>query len=270
MPHHFTQFERLTTEYDHVYISPHFDDAALSCGGAIARHIARHQRVLVVTACSATPPAGHSFSPFAQAMHTTWNLAPDQVVAERQREDVAALDCLGADGYLLNFLDAVYRLPERYASNDALFGAVAPDDPLRAELYDALRQITQRLPMAMVYAPLGVGNHVDHQLTHDLAAELAREGVIMAFYEDFPYAAGAGAVNDRLRQLSARGRDFVPSVLDIDATLARKISAIEAYASQIGMLFGDATTMARRVHDYAEDLRPDVGTYGERLWLMQR
>jgi len=59
----------------------------------------------------------------------------------------------------------------------------------------------------------------------------------------------------------------VTSTIDIDATLMRKIGAIEAYASQIVSLFGDAETMRRTVVEYAEALRPDVGTYGERLWL---
>jgi hypothetical protein len=34
------------------------------------------------------------------------------------------------------------------------------------------------------------------------------------------------------------------------------------------LLFGDTERMGRMIRAYAEELRPDVGTYGERLWLL--
>ncbi len=68
--------------------------------------------------------------------------------------------------------------------------------------------------------------------------------------------------------MQALGDPFVSSTLDIDATLSRKIGAIAAYASQLGVLFGDAEQMSQLIKTYAEELRPEVGTYGERLWLL--
>lgn len=41
---------------DLVVLSPHYDDAALSCGGEIARRSAEGERVVVVTICAAPPP----------------------------------------------------------------------------------------------------------------------------------------------------------------------------------------------------------------------
>ena len=49
--------DQLPADYRHVYLSPHFDDAALSLGGTLARQVAAGERVLVVTVCSA-PPSG--------------------------------------------------------------------------------------------------------------------------------------------------------------------------------------------------------------------
>ena len=40
---------------DHLYLSPHFDDAALSCGGQIATWTAAGQSVLVVTITGGDP-----------------------------------------------------------------------------------------------------------------------------------------------------------------------------------------------------------------------
>src|ERR671924_35132 len=58
--------------YDHVYLSPHLDDAALSCGGAIARHSSAGARVLVVTICTALPSPEGPFSSFAEEQHRQW------------------------------------------------------------------------------------------------------------------------------------------------------------------------------------------------------
>jgi hypothetical protein len=49
--------------------------------------------------------------------------------------------------------------------------------------------------------------------------------------------------------------------------LVRKIRAAAAYESQLDVLFGGPTAMEQLLHDYAEDMRPEAGTYGERLWL---
>jgi LmbE family N-acetylglucosaminyl deacetylase len=248
--------------YDHVYLSPHLDDAALSCGGAIARHSNAGARVLVVTICTAAPPAEGPFSGFAEETHLRWGLAPDAVVAARLREDDLALERLDADTYRAGLLDAIYRMPEAYDSNDTLFGVPAPDDPLLYSTRQLIAALHGRVPRATFYAPLGIGNHVDHQIIHTAARDGA--GAVMAFYEDFPYVIWPGAFEQRM---AALGPKFVASTIDIDATLSRKIGAIDAYASQLSSLFEDPSAMAQVITSYAEDLRPDVGTYGERLWL---
>jgi LmbE family N-acetylglucosaminyl deacetylase len=249
--------------YDHVYLSPHLDDAVLSCGGAIARHSANHQRVLVVTICTAAPPPEGPFSSFAEEQHRHWQLAPAEVVQARLHEDSLAMEHLVADSMWVGMSDAIYRLPNAYYNDETLFGEPAPDDPLLPMLRTFLRALRDRVPRATLYAPLGVGNHVDHQLTY--AAARAGAGKAIAFYEDFPYVAASGALEQRMQAL---GEIFVNSTIDIDATLSRKIGAIAAYTSQIETLFGDAERMGSMIRQYAEELRPEVGTYAERLWLL--
>jgi LmbE family N-acetylglucosaminyl deacetylase len=249
--------------YDHVYLSPHLDDGALSCGGAIARHSAAGARVLVVTICTAAPPPEGPFSSFAEEMHRTWQLAPDKIVQARLHEDSLAMEHLAADSMWAGMSDAIYRRPDAYHSEETLFGEPAPDDPLLPTLRTFIQALRDRVPRATLYAPLGIGNHVDHQITY--AAARAGAGKALAFYEDFPYVTWPGAFE---RRMQALGDPFVSSTLDIDATLSRKIGAIAAYASQLGVLFGDAEQMSQLIKTYAEELRPEVGTYGERLWLL--
>src|SRR5262245_54457303 len=116
--------------YDHIYLSPHLDDAALSCGGAIARHANAGARVLVVTLCTAAPPPEGPFSALAQAEHRGWGLSPAEVMSVRLHEDDLALARLDADTYRAGLLDAIYRRPDVYNTRDALFGQPTPDDAL--------------------------------------------------------------------------------------------------------------------------------------------
>ena len=248
--------------YDHIYLSPHLDDAALSCGGAIARHANDGARVLVVTICTAAPPSDGPFSDFANEVHQAWGLAPAEVYSVRLREDDLALARLDADTYRVGLLDAIYRRPDAYNSRDALFGTPAPDDALLYSTRQLIAALHRRAPRATFYAPLGVGNHVDHQIIH--AAARDRAGAVMAFYEDFPYMLWDGAFEQRTRAIA---QPLVASTIDIDTTLTRKIGAISAYASQLSSLFAEPAALAQIVSNYAENLRPEDGTYGERVWL---
>ncbi len=268
MPFHYTRLDQLSAPYRYIYLSPHLDDAALSCGGTIAQHTTAGIPVLVVNICTGAPPPGALLSPFASLMHRRWNLSADEAMARRLREDAEALEILRADGLQLDMLDAIYRMPEAYTDDERLFGQVAEGDRLASDLQARLEDLISRFPDAVIYAPLGVGRHVDHLATCTAAQALSRGGASVAFYEDFPYVRHEHALEQRLVELGGADR-FLPLVTSIDATLTRKIGAIEAYSSQLDVLFGGAAAMARAVRDYAARVSPDAGAYGERIWMFR-
>lgn len=256
----------ITRRYAHVFLSPHLDDAALSCGGTIARLTGEGQPVLVVNVCAGSPPPAGPFSAFATELHTRWALPADEAVARRLAEDAAALAILGADSLGLGLLDAIYRMPAAYVDDATLFGTVAPGDTLAAAAGPQLAAIAAHLPGAVFYAPLGVGSHVDHQAVYAAAASLAAAGATVAFYEDYPYVAVEGALEHRLAELGGPAA-FLPTVVGIDTTLPRKIAAVAAYTSQIDALFGGQTHMAAAVTAYARQVAPADAGYGERGWV---
>ncbi len=269
---HYTDLTHLPTTYAHVYLSPHLDDAALSCGGMIASQRAAGADVLVVTLCTAAPHPDGPFSALAAEFHREWGLAPAQVLATRLAEDNAALTILGAAGFAAGMLDAIYRAPTAYASRGTLFNAPAANDPLRPALAELLAQLRTRLPQATFYAPLGIGEHVDHQITAEVAAIHA--GAPLVWYEDFPYVARVGALEARLAQID---HALTPERSAIDATLERKIAAVLAYGSQIAELahsqLGRAVSaaeapdlMAEAIRTYAQNVGAASGRYGERIW----
>ena len=70
----------------------------------------------------------------------------------------------------LELPDAVFR---GYVGDEELLGAVRADD---AAPYDILRREILRLEPQMVYLPLAVGNHVDHQQCREVGLALLEEG----------------------------------------------------------------------------------------------
>ncbi|HEY1011281.1 MAG TPA: PIG-L family deacetylase [Herpetosiphonaceae bacterium] len=247
----------------HIYLSPHFDDAVLSCGGAIAARAAAGEPVLVVTICSAEPSG--ELTAFARHLHAQWG-DEQQPIATRRREDRRAVERLGAEVIWLDALDAIYRQPA-YDSVEAIFGAPVADDPLYGKLDRAIALLATRFKDAAWHAPLAVGNHVDHQITYQIASNAAALQRSLRFYEDLPYAARPGAVDARLAVL---GGTWTREEIDIGATLEPKLAAVADYASQIKELFGDEAQMRAALAGHAAASAPDGAAHGERTYRRAR
>ena len=94
--------------YSYVYLSPHLDDVALSCGGRVWLQAQAGARVAVVTVFAGAPEPGDGLSPFAQSLHERWE-QPSGAVRMRQEEDREALSVLGAAALHWPYTDCVYR-----------------------------------------------------------------------------------------------------------------------------------------------------------------
>jgi LmbE family N-acetylglucosaminyl deacetylase len=259
-----TNLDQLNRAYRHVYISPHLDDAALSCGGAIAAQIAAGEPPLVITLSTAAPAPDARLSDLVLEFHGQWGLTADQAVVARLGEERAAMERLGVDYYWAGRLDAIYRYPEAYNTRESLFAQPAPDDPQFADLRGFFGELRERLPDAIFYAPLGIGSHVDHLIVYAVIRDVL--GDAARFYEDVPYVTIPGNFDERMQQLEGI---VSATTLAIDATLGQKLHAIHAYASQMKELFGGPAQMEQTMTSYAESLRPATGRYGERIWRIE-
>jgi len=244
--------------YPHIYLSPHLDDAVLSCGGRIWQQVQAGERVLVVTIFAGTPPPDTPLSPFAQALHALWEHS-DNAIAKRREEDLAALALLGAEAVHWRYTDCIYRQSPAgdlfYPSWESLWGEVHPaEEGLVADL--AARLATLPLQRGgSVYAPLGIGHHVDHQIVHRAASERAP-----ACYEDFPYAGDA-----RVVQTAPGEGEWQEELVTLsEKALEARIAAIACYRSQISSFWADAAEMAAAVRAFAE--RTGDGEPAERYW----
>lgn len=256
----------MTAEHGALWLSPHLDDAALSGGGAIALAVQAGLRQRVLTACTGAPdPAG--LSAFAATLHRRWGLAPEAVLEVRQAEEREAMRILGAEQRALGLLDAIYRCPALYCDMETLLGPPSSSDPFLGELRAAIAPELAAWPEARIYAPLAVGGHVDHQQAFLLGLALAQAGREVRFYEDLPYVLRPGELERRRASLAVA---LVPELVDVSATIERKIAAIAAYSSQLPSLFGSAESMPEAVAGHARALGAEVGLrYAERQFRLQ-
>lgn len=246
----------MQTHYDTIYLSPHLDDATLSCGGQIYEQTSQGQAVLVVTVMAGDPSGG--VSDYAQSLQERWEL-PADAGAGRRAEDLAACRILGVDALHWNIPDCIYRTdPETgdplYLSDDDIFADVHPAE---STLVDAVADLLGTLPACeRVVAPLTVGHHVDHLIVRAAAEEACDSRLF--YYEDYPYA----QERDKLAQaVAAEPNALEPMVVAVgDDALAAKIEAILAYRSQLSTFWNDRQDLEAQILGYARQIG------GERLW----
>ncbi len=245
----------------HIYLSPHLDDAVLSCGGMIHQQAQARERVVVVTVCAGDPPPG-PLSDYALEHHQRWE-TPGDAVAARRAEDLTALNILGAEAIHLAIPDCLYRADPAsgqplHTSREALFGELhRAEAALAQDIAGEIVRVLRGIPSRRFYVPLGIGHHVDHQLARR-AGELA--GAVFAYFEDYPYA-----VEEPGGAPSPLGRALAPEVVPLtEADFAAKVAAIAAYTSQISSFWASLAEMEAAVRQFAA--RTGGGPPAERLW----
>ena len=262
----------LTRPARHLFLSPHYDDVPLSAGATV-RLLADHGLIpetLVVF--GSEPDRDRPLSAFAEAMHERWGLTrergdrqPASRGSRRRRRAGSANSRPALSGR---------HLPRRLlpVGRGSLWlsgyrGGVPAHRICRILDLTASPDATIR-----IYAPLGVGKHVDHQIVHLAGPGAGRRGWDVWFYEDIPYALRPMALDARLAEM---GRTRLERVARIPAesTWDRKIDAILRYPSQLETVFlqyvGVGTTreeISEALSTYAT--RAGDGVRAERFWRL--
>lgn len=226
-----------------IYLSPHLDDAALSCGALIHHQTQNGDVVEVWTTCAGDPPPVR-LSPFAQSLHDRWE-TPTDAVEIRREEDRDACRILGAKPVHFGVPDCIYRRhpltdDALYASEDAIFGVLDPAEyPLVEELAGNFRNRLAETDAYRVVSPLGIGGHVDHDLTCRVAEAL---GCPLFFYADYPYAMGSPLAKPE--DLHAWGDEITQRDL-----LAWQDS-VQSYHSQLSTFWKDTDGMKNALLEF--------------------
>lgn len=255
----------------HIFLSPHYDDIALSAGATVRRlaDLGRQPETLIVFGSEPDPAA--PLSEFAAGMHEGWGLASREVIARRRAEEDHAAAAIGASVRLLPFHDAIYR-GHAYLSDDDLFSVPAQSDQsLPDQIVASLELPATPNDTIRFYAPLGVGRHVDHQLVFTAARQLAAAGWDVWLYEDIPYALREGARDARVAEVSADYAVALYGGVPAAATWDAKVNGILSYPSQLETIFHHYVGIAPNREAISAGLQAygqpqDEGEISERFW----
>ena len=261
----------LTRPARHLFLSPHYDDVPLSAGATVRLVADRGLAPETLVVFGSEPDRDRPLSGFAEAMHERWGLTANEVIAGRQAEEAAAAAVLGAQTAVLPFRDAIYR-GDSYLSNEDLFGSpVTEEASLPSEIPTSLGLADSPDATIRIYAPLGVGKHVDHQIVHLAGQGLAGRGWDVWFYEDIPYALRPMALDTRLAEIGAATRLEPVARIPAESTWDRKIDAILRYPSQVETVFLEYVGVGTTREEISEALsayaaRAGDGAMVERFW----
>lgn len=241
-----------------IFLSPHLDDVVFSCGGLVWKLAQEGDQVEIWTVCAGDPP-GNALSSFAQVLHNAWHVDVD-VTQRRREEDIEACDLLGADPKHFMIPDCIYRRSPQtedwlYPYEEALFSGL---DPVEKPLIDVLAgQLSTELSSDdLVISPLGIGNHVDHELTRKAAQRLDHE---LRFYADYPYA--RESQNRTILQVMNNSNDWKNEGYQITRQGLRTWKEASAcYRSQINMFWNGESELKEELELFSASMS------GMRLW----
>lgn len=267
MSHHRVSSTELTRPSRHIFLSPHYDDIALSAGGTARLLASAGREPVIALLFGSEPDLSQPLTPFAEGMHVGWGLNTAEVVRDRRAEEAAASAILGTTDEYLPFHDAIYRR-DYYDSEEKLFDITNPKEAdLPGEIVSALELGREASIDTRIYAPLSVGFHVDHQTTFEVAKQLAEAGWEVWLYEDVPYALLPGSKQRRIDAVEGLVQAG-PSVA-IDDAWDAKMNAIMCFPSQLPTIFDYVEVGANR-----EEITRALQSYAaegdalvERFWV---
>lgn len=227
-----------------IYISPHFDDVVLSCGGLIWEQTHAGIPVEIWTVCAGDPPPG-AVSPLIEQIHTVWGTGtPEETVALRRIEDQNAARRVGATVSHLSIPDAIYRRTNTgtLMYTEGVFVGLHPRDQGIVEA--ASREIASKLNQYdTVVCPMAIGSHLDHVITRAATEMLGRP---LWYYADIPY------LLNHPDELAPNTQKMVGKTFFISPQgLAGWQESIAAHASQITSLFEDVQDMRQKIKEYS-------------------
>ena len=228
----------------YIYLSPHLDDAVLSCGGIILNQRKAGTPVEIWNWMCGTPPDDLPLSDLARSVHAGWELdSVKEVYATRLAEDRLAASRVDAQTRNFDLLDCIYRQADdgSFLYPGELF--VQPhvaDEKLVAEIAALINGNLR--PGDVLVAPLGVGNHPDHAIVRRAAEQT---GHPLRYYADIPYTIW------HPDQFAARTVDFSAELISVsEEELAGWQDAIAAYQSQLLPLFLTEDAMRSAIENY--------------------
>jgi len=245
-----------------IYLSPHLDDAILSCGGLLAQQSKEGITVEIWNLMGGIPPIDAPLSDLASSVQADWGTdTAKETLIMRLSEDRLAAERIGAIPRYFDFLDCIYRhdidgaplYTEDIFAADKIVPLHTADDGLITQITSLLQK--KLLDDDILICPLGIGNHPDHLVVRQAAERINRP---LRYYADIPYA--LLEYSEQLAEMTDKFSAGQYPISEDDLSLWQE--AISAYASQLPVLFGGEEMMKDAIKHYRQANR------GIQLWGM--
>lgn len=164
-----------------LYVSPHADDVAFSVAAGVAAEVASGRRLRLLT------------------------LFDSPKEPSRRSEDEAFAASFGLVLERGAWQDAVGR-----RGRARLFAPLGRADAALVDQIGAVLQARIDAGCREIVAPLGVGQHIDHQIAQAACARTT--GALVRYYEDIPYVLTPYRLARRLHQLGTEGPASDPTL----------------------------------------------------------
>jgi len=223
-----------------IIISPHCDDAILSCGELLLQ-LNKKTKVTIINVFTAAHGKPYTLSE-KQFLKTSGYTDAETLYKERQNEDKKVVSTFSVSIINLGLEDALFRRKKQ----KTFLGKFLPDfDHLyptyrwhiikKIEKNDyTILELKKKLKMfknknTLVFAPYGIGNHVDHVIARKVCEELF-ENLIL--YSDFPYNVNESIDNKRFNK---------EKIYTLQPDRNKKDKLIKGYITQFHGLFPTGT-----------------------------
>lgn len=170
-----------------IFVSPHLDDALLSCG-ALIHYLAPQTPVVIVTAFTESHDRPKNLSTWNFLRLSGYKSAAD-LFAQRRQEDIDIATGLGAKAIHLGFTDSLYRLKPNSHFIYPFFSWALKRGKISVSDYPLIEQIAVKVKSlctknTVIFGPAAIGNHMDHLLVRKVCDEYFPQTI---YWSDFPY-----------------------------------------------------------------------------------
>jgi len=205
-----------------ILVSPHSDDIAFSIGGTLLQNIFTRP-ILMVTIFTKS-----NYSPCINICKS------DTISKVRHLEDVEFADKLEIEFQSFDFSEPPLR---GYSRQDIFANNNPASDPIFTEVYDALSKLIKSSQCQLIVSPMGLGDHIDHNIVCKICCRIAEENNIrIVFYEDLHYASRL-----TLKQIKLRAFSISPNIehrkINITSIFNDKIENVKLYKTQARRIF---------------------------------
>ncbi len=218
-----------------IFISPHLDDAVLSCGLLLSKLSELKKNVTIVTTFTKCTPKFPSPQAF-EFVHACGYKSGPKLFADRIKEDIKAANLIQAKVVHLGFVDAAWRTDKNgiaiYTSDAAQFSGIvkSSDRKMPKKIQGRIMRLLRSLNNSVVLAPLSIGGHVDHVIVNRIIKKTPGE---ILFWQDQPYASN----KNNLKEFSDKLKSYKLAFKINNGDYKTKEKLIRLYESQIDSLF---------------------------------